>query len=390
MKFNLKQFLVSISFVLDYIEIDILDDITNHSKRVAYLALKLGDEFNLTGKEKFSLLAFSIMHDIGGVENKKGVTKSELEKVKNHCVVGENTINKFPIINEYNNIILYHHENIDGSGFFKKKGNEIPLFSQIISLADFFELNYGKNQDRASLISKVIKQKNIKFSEKMINIFLKIIKQESFWLNLEDTFVLDAVKEESPDYSTNYSYKNLHKITEVFSEIIDSKSKYTRNHSRQLSEKANVIAKYYSFSDAKRHKLILAADLHDLGKLAVPNSILNKSGKLTKQEYQTVKAHSFYSRKALEQIDGFEDIASWAGNHHEKNDGSGYPKGLKEENIDFPSQILVALDIYQALRENRPYRNSLTHTKAIEVLNNMAVEGKLNSNVTASIEKIYR
>ncbi|TDO91270.1 HD domain-containing protein [Halanaerobium saccharolyticum] len=197
MQFNLKQFLISISFVLDYIEIDILDDITNHSKRVAYIALKLGEMFNLTEKEQFSLLAFSIMHDIGGVENKKGVSKSELEKAKSHCVIGEKTINKFPLISEYENIILYHHENVDGSGFFNKKGNEIPLFSQIISLADFFELNYDGDPDRSVLVSQVSEQIDIRFSKRMINAFRQIIKQENFWLNLEDIFILDAVKEES-------------------------------------------------------------------------------------------------------------------------------------------------------------------------------------------------
>lgn len=389
MKFNLKQFLVSISFVLDYIEIDILDDITNHSKRVAYVALKLGDYFNLTEKEKFSLLAFSIMHDIGGVENKKGLSKSELEKAKSHCVIGEKTINKFPIINEYNNIILYHHENIDGSGFFNKEGSEIHLFSQIISIADFFELNYKGDKKRDSLIEKVIEQTDVKFSKKMINIFKQIIKHENFWLNLENIFILDAVKEESPDYFVDFSYQELHKITGIFSEIIDSKSKYTRHHSQKLSEKAGVIAEYYGFSVEKRQQFIVAADLHDLGKLAISNSILNKPGRLSRQEYQKVKAHSFYTRKALEQIEGLEEVARWAGNHHEKNDGSGYPKGLEKDNLDFPSQVLAALDIYQALREKRPYRCSLDHQGAMVILNKMAAEGKLNSEVVKDIDKLF-
>ncbi|WP_166638005.1 HD-GYP domain-containing protein [Halanaerobium saccharolyticum] len=188
----------------------------------------------------------------------------------------------------------------------------------------------------------------------------------------------------------DYSYQDLHKITAIFSEIIDSKSKYTRHHSQQLSEKASIIAEHYGFSEEKRQQLIVAADLHDLGKLAISNSILNKPGRLTKPEYQKVKAHSFYTRKALEQIEGLEEVARWAGNHHEKNDGSGYPKGLKEEKLDFPSQILAALDIYQALREKRPYRNCLSHQEAVEILNRMAGEGKLNVRVSKDIDKIFK
>jgi HD-GYP domain-containing protein (c-di-GMP phosphodiesterase class II) len=94
MKFNLNQFLISVSFVLDFIEIDILDNITNHGKRVGYITLKLGEKYNLSLEENFALLAFAIMHDIGGVENKKGVNKTELEKAKSHCIIGENSVKK--------------------------------------------------------------------------------------------------------------------------------------------------------------------------------------------------------------------------------------------------------------------------------------------------------
>jgi HD-GYP domain-containing protein (c-di-GMP phosphodiesterase class II) len=389
MKFNLNQFLISISFVLDYIEIDILDDITNHGKRVGYTALKMGEQFNMSSEDKFTLLALAIMHDIGGVENKARVSKTELEKAKSHCIIGENSVEKFPFFKGYENVILYHHENYDGSGFFGKKRSEIPLFSQIISIADYFELKYIDDMNRQKLISDIKEQQNKKFSKEIIDKFLSITNNESFWLSLEDNFVLNAIKKESPNYSLNYSYQDIHKITALFSDITDSKSKFTQLHSKRLSEKAEIMADHYGFNNQKKCKFIIAADLHDIGKLAIPNIILDKPGELTKQEYRRVKAHSFYTRKALEKIDGLEEVAKWAGNHHEKNDGSGYPYGLTEEQLDFPSQILVALDIYQALKEERPYRNSMKHGQAMDILNRMAAESKINLEVTRDIDIIF-
>lgn len=390
MKFNLNQFLISVSFVLDFIEIDILDDITNHGKRVGYISLKLGEKYNLSLEEKFALLAFAIMHDIGGVENKKKVSKTELEKGKTHCIIGEKSIRKFPFFDKYTNIILYHHENYDGSGFFKKAGKEIPVFSQIIAIADYFELMYNLGKGRSELISEIKKQTHKRFSKNIVNNFLQITKNESFWLNLQHNFVLNAIKKESPSYSFEYSYQQIHKITSLFSDIIDSKSEFTKFHSTKLSEKSNVMADYYGFNSKMKSKFLIAADLHDLGKLAISNSILDKPGKLNKQEFRKVKSHSFYTRKALETIDGFEEITEWAANHHEKNDGTGYPYGLTEECLDFPSQIMVALDIYQALRENRPYRNPMNHSESMNILNKMVVDGKINSQIANDIDNIFK
>ncbi len=390
MNFSLNQFLISVSFVLDFIEIDILDDITNHGKRVGYIALKIGEELDLTKNEEFNLLAFAIMHDIGGVKNKGQVSKSEMEKAKEHCVIGEENIRKFPFTSEYENVILYHHENYDGSGFFNKEKDEIPLFSQIISIADTFELLYEPEKNREELISKIKKQENKIFSEKMVRNFLKITRGESFWLNLKDQFILSAIKNESPQLTRDYSFRVLHEITSLFSDIIDSKSRFTNEHSTKLSRNIEIMADYYDFEKVKGDKLLIAADLHDIGKLAISNSILDKPGSLTEEEYRTVKAHAFYTRKALETIDGFEEITEWASNHHERNDGSGYPYGLTKKELDFPSQILAVLDVYQALRENRPYRYPMNHNVAVQILKTMAANNRVNKQIVDDVDKLFK
>jgi HD-GYP domain-containing protein (c-di-GMP phosphodiesterase class II) len=228
------------------------------------------------------------------------------------------------------------------------------------------------------------------FSEKMVKTFLKITQNESFWLNLKDQFILSAIKTESPQVTRNYSLSELHEITSLFSDIIDSKSRFTNYHSTKLSRNVEIMADYYDFGKEKRDKLLIAADLHDIGKMAISNSILDKPGSLTKEEYKKVKAHTFYTRKALETIDGFEEITEWASNHHERNDGSGYPYGLTEKKLDFPSQILAALDVYQALRENRPYREPMNHNEAVKILKTMAANNKLNKQIVDDIDQLFK
>lgn len=133
---------------------------------------------------------------------------------------------------------------------------------------------------------------------------------------------------------------------------------------------------------------MIASDLHDIGKLAIPNDIIDKAGKLTDTEFNQIKAHAFYTRKTIEAVKGFEDIADWAANHHEKLDGTGYPFGLTADTLCFESQLIGCLDIYQALTEDRPYRKSMSHNDACQILEDMANSNKISREITADVINI--
>jgi HD-GYP domain-containing protein (c-di-GMP phosphodiesterase class II) len=130
--------------------------------------------------------------------------------------------------------------------------------------------------------------------------------------------IYKALKEDAPQYSMEISFEEIRKITDVFSKIIDSKSEFTKRHSSELSDKVAIMADYYKMNIDEKMKLIIAADLHDIGKLAVPNNILDSPNKLTNEEFGVIKKHSYFTRLALQELKGFEDITEWASNHHEK------------------------------------------------------------------------
>ena len=171
--------------------------------------------------------------------------------------------------------------------------------------------------------------------------------------------------------------------------MIHAQSEFTQRHSSGLSEKLEMMAGFYKLDPELTLKLSIATDLHDLGKLVINSSILDKPGKLTVEEFEEIKKHPMITRLCLQKINGFEDITGWASNHHEKLDGSGYPQGLKACDLDFNSRMIACLDVYQALREERPYRIELDHQGAMKILNNMAETGLLDHRIADDIDTVF-
>lgn len=149
------------------------------------------------------------------------------------------------------------------------------------------------------------------------------------------------------------------------------------------------MADFYNLEKEEKMKLIIAADLHDIGKLAVPNDVLDKPDKLSDEEFKIIMKHPEYTRLALQEIKGFEDITEWASNHHEKLNGKGYPFGMTDKELDFNSRLMTCLDIYQALTEERPYREGLSHEKAMEILKSMMDNGFIDTKITKDIDYVF-
>jgi len=115
--------------------------------------------------------------------------------------------------------------------------------------------------------------------------------------------------------------------------------------------------------------------------LAIPNAILNKTGKLNQDEYEIIKQHPYYSYRIMEEVEGFQTIADWIGTHHEKLDGTGYPFKLKAAEISIGSRILAVSDIYCALLEARAYRTDMTTGQALAIMEEMVRENKVDGTV---------
>jgi len=160
----------------------------------------------------------------------------------------------------------------------------------------------------------------------------------------------------------------LRTIATLFSCFVDAKSSYTAEHSLDVANLSFFVALQMGFDDITARKIEIAALLHDLGKLRIPDSILDKAGPLTPEEYKLICRHAEDTYKILSQIEGIEEIALWAGDHHEKLNGSGYPESKKESSLPLASRIITACDMMQALVQNRPYRKPMSLEEAMSVL----------------------
>lgn len=164
------------------------------------------------------------------------------------------------------------------------------------------------------------------------------------------------------------SKEQYYKIIQTLTATIEAKDKYTVGHSLRVAYYVERIAKKLRFSPGRIESLKVAALLHDIGKIGINDSILQKPGKLTKDEWAKIMEHPRIGLKILDEVSFNPTIKNAILQHHEKYDGSGYPEGLAGNQISLDAYILGAADAYDAMTSDRPYRSALTKEQAVAVL----------------------
>ena len=145
-------------------------------------------------------------------------------------------------------------------------------------------------------------------------------------------------------------------VVHTLADAIDAKDAYTKGHSGRVAEYSREIAKRAGYSDEAQNEIYMMGLLHDVGKIGVPDAVINKPGKLTDEEFDKIKTHPGRGAKILENIEEMPKLAIGARWHHERYDGRGYPDGLSGENIPEEARIIAVADAYDAMTSNRSYR----------------------------------
>ena len=161
-------------------------------------------------------------------------------------------------------------------------------------------------------------------------------------------------------------------ILAVLSSLLEAKDTYTATHSENVRKIAYNMASSMNFSDDEIFEISIAASLHDLGKVKVPDRIINKPGKLTNEEYEIIKGHPAASFEMIEDLSSFENIKNIVRHHHERYDGGGYPDGLAGDRIPIGAKIVAVADTYEAMTSTRSYRKALSHEYALGEIKRMS------------------
>ncbi len=222
-------------------------------------------------------------------------------------------------------------------------------------------------------ISGIIKEKNkkhgiidIAFGNRVYKFFITPIK-ESGYINI---YGMDITEQKKAESKLKESYQRLKKILNdtinAFAQIVESRDPYTSGHQKRVARLAIAISEKLGLDNEKIETIGTAALIHDIGKIAIPASILSKPGKISHIEYDIVKTHSQVGYNMLKNIKFPHPIAKIVLQHHERLDGSGYPKGITGKDILFEAKILTVADVVEAISSHRPYRPALGIERALK------------------------
>jgi HD-GYP domain-containing protein (c-di-GMP phosphodiesterase class II) len=289
--------------------------------------------------------------------NRKKVTK-ELFQLR--CERGGHIAMKIGLSEAAREAIFCLDEHWDGNGFPEgRKGTEIPLLSRIINVCQTLEVFLALNGPGEAF--PVLRERSgTWFDPDIVNAALPLENDKGLWETLEAEGIRDTVIEAEPLGVFQFANETrIDSVCEAFAEVIDVKSPFTHAHSTRVSSIAVGIAKELGMSQKDLTLIRRASLLHDIGKLSVPNSVLDKRGKLTAQEWETMRLHPYYTQRILERVSGFKHLAFIASTHHEKLDGSGYYRNLRATQLPLSSRAITVADIFEAMTAKRPYRDPM-------------------------------
>jgi len=247
-------------------------------------------------------------------------------------------------------------------------GEAIPLYARIALLAQVIDVFHTAGGPQAAL-DEIRLRAGRWFDPRLVTAFEQVADSADFWRILAATDIDDAVLALEPaSHVVALDDDYLDDIAAAFGKVVDSKSPYTSGHSARVALYTDMIAEVLGLSYERRRWLKRGALLHDVGKLGVSNSVLDKPGKLDDEEWAAVKAHAMYTETILSRIDAFAELARVSAAHHERLDGKGYPRGVMADEICLETRIITTADIFDAITAERPYRGAIPVPRTLEMM----------------------
>ncbi len=239
------------------------------------------------------------------------------------------------------------------------------------------------------IVERIVQGKDTDFHPHCVEAFEELAQKEAFWLDGTSKRVYAILLNAVPDAPIDATNQAIGGIAEIFARIVDSMSRWTATHSAGVAASAVALAEEMRLSLREQIHMKTAGLLHDLGKLVVPPEILDHPGSIPDRKWAPIKAHPYHTYHILETTGFPAEIVEWAGLHHERLDGTGYPFHLTEEDLTLGSRIMAISDVFTALTEVRPYRKGLSREDTVASLRQMVHAGGLDGDVVHTLAANY-
>jgi HD-GYP domain-containing protein (c-di-GMP phosphodiesterase class II) len=365
--------------------------VADHHRRTAQIAYGLGMQMKLSEDELHDLVTAAALHDVGGLTRRERLATLDFEyqDPHGHAVLGYLLLQSFPRFQEPANIVRFHHVPwMQGEGALFD-GVPVPRTSHLLHLADRAAVLLDPASDVLGqvdgILEKIHSQAGERFLPEQVQALDDLAEREAFWLDTVYLQHLDTLGRRMRWEQVYLTEEDFLGLTNLFRRIIDFRSRFTASHSAGVAATAGVLAQLCGFSPADCRTIHLAGLLHDLGKLGVPAEILEKPGRLTREEFSVVRRHTYYTFHLLEPLRVLDVIRVWAALHHERMDGHGYPFHLTAEEIPLGSRIVSVADVFTALTEDRPYRPGMSGADAFQILSEAVSERRLDRQVVNTV-----
>lgn len=385
---NLKSAVFAVSDALDLVGVSDFQ----HGKRVAMIARETALQLGLPEARLENLVFAGLLHDMGvssTAEHRRLVSDDPDVDRQAHCERAFHLMQPFAHLSLLANAVRHHHT--PWTELPADLGEADAIDSNLILLADRVDtlllLRHGLENPlfhSTDICREISALSGSVLQPEVVDAFLAAASREAFWITLVPRHVQTYLNElELPLWSVTIEFPQFRHVARLISSIVDAKSHFTASHSLGVAQLSRYLGERMGFAPDSLAKMEIAGLMHDIGKLCVPDEIVEKPARLTVAEFSVMERHSFETFQILRHVPGLETVAEWAAFHHEALNGHGYPFRRSAPTLVPEARIIAVADVFQALAQVRPYRGAQRLDEISRTLGEFAGKGILDPDIVA-------
>lgn len=348
--------------------------LSGHSEQVAYITYKIAQELGITDITELKILCkTAFLHDIGGykTEDQSKLVDSETSYPHIHAAYGYAFLKLFHNEEVIPELVKWHHADWE---VVQQHPNTIPPLACLIHLADKIAIHASKEE----ILESITNASGTSFCPSHVDAFLRANEKTPILQRIK----MGIHKIEIRAFFSQFilTDEQIASFSKTISYALDFHSNTTVLHSLLVTGIAEKLSELFSMTEYEKKEISIAASLHDVGKLIIPISILDKPGQLTADEYQIMQYHAIAGYEILTAL-GLNNIRDIASLHHETLDGTGYPFKLQAKDLSFSCRLIAVSDIGSALLAKRSYKEPFSKQKIVDILQGMVMNGKIDKEI---------